>query len=93
MCDFCQMSPAAFVRQLTALPRLRTVVVDYRGHDRDVNSFRDAAREGGEYRLVRAEGEFELAVYELQGPGLTELHITFRGDSLGNGPEHAFLVL
>jgi hypothetical protein len=91
MCDFCQASPAALVLELKALPRLRTVIVDYRGHSRDVERFKAAVRGSEDFELVPLKGDSDPFAYKLEGSGLGELLVECRW-GMPDGPDRALLL-
>lgn len=86
-CDFCQAVPEALVRELKALPRLKTVIVKAR----DVDRMKAAVRKSTVYQLIPLGGDPDPVAYGLLGPGLEEVLVEIHlGDS--NMPDMALLL-
>lgn len=76
-CDVCQPSASGLIEALTCMPRLRTVLVDYKNHCREMNGVRgNLERETG-LTLRFVSSDIGLGSYQLRGPGIGGLEIQF----------------
>ena len=81
-CDVCQPAAMGLIRAFMAMPRLRSVVVDYRQHRGEMQAFLD---QFGEYlekenllKLRLRLRRFEPMTFQLEGSAMKDLDVQFR---------------
>ena len=71
-------SAAGLVERLKAMPRLRTVLVDYHRHLSEMRVFREGVEKGGDLELGLISTGIGSYAYKLEGPGIEGLDIQFK---------------
>ena len=77
-CDVCQPSATGLIEALVAMPRLRTVLVDYLKYTREMVSFEKAIETEGVYALEAVPDGSLVTPYWLRGPGIGSVGIQFK---------------